>query len=87
MPNVSGGRDAGAAGGALEVLVGLKIQALVNDPLRAVADWDDIRMMLPAAGRQRQKLDWELLLDYLRLFQMEERLGELKSIHGTIEQD
>lgn len=69
----------------VEDLVGLKIQGMVNDPSRAVADWDDIRMLLQAAGQQRQRLDWDLLLDYLQLFRMEHRLGELKSIYGTPE--
>jgi hypothetical protein len=69
----------------VEDLVGLKIQGLVNDPSRAVADWDDIRMLLQAAGQQRHVMDWELLLDYLRLFRMEQRLDELKTIYGSVE--
>jgi hypothetical protein len=69
----------------VEDLVGLKIQALVNDPSRAIADWDDIRMLLQAAGQQRRPLDWGLVLDYLRLFRQEHRLEEMKSIYGTPE--
>ena len=67
----------------IEDIVGLKIQALVNDPTRAVGDWNDIRLLLEAARERAQPLDWALLEDYLRLFQLEGRLAELKSIHGT----
>jgi hypothetical protein len=49
------------------------------------ADWDDIRMLLQAAGEQRHVLDWDLLLDYLQLFRLENRLVELKAIYGTVE--
>jgi hypothetical protein len=69
----------------LEDLIGLKVQALVNDPARALPDWDDIRLLLQAAGREKRALDWELLTDYLRLFGMENRLGDLKAIYGTTE--
>ena len=41
--------------------------------------------LLQAAGQQRRVLDWDLLLDYLRLFSLEHRLDELKSIYGAIE--
>jgi hypothetical protein len=66
-----------------EDIVGLKIQALVNDPSRAVGDWHDIRLHLESARDQGQSLDWELLEDYLRLFQLESKLPELKTIHGA----
>jgi hypothetical protein len=69
----------------LEDIVGLKVQALVNDPTRAAGDWNDIRLLLEAAREQRLTLDWELLEDYLRLFSLEGRLAELKSIHGATE--
>jgi hypothetical protein len=69
----------------IEDLIGLKVQALVNDPARAVGDWNDIRLLLETAREQRLTLDWELLEDYLRLFQLEARLPDLKSIHGTTE--
>jgi len=67
----------------IEDIVGLKIQAVANDPSRALADWHDIGLLLAAAREQRVALDWELLEDYLRLFHFEARLPELKSIHGT----
>lgn len=66
-----------------EDIIGLKIQALANDPTRALSDWHDIALLLAAAREQRVAVDWELLEDYLRLFGLEARLPELKSIHGT----
>lgn len=69
----------------IEDIAGLKVQDLVNNPARAVRDWADIRMMLEAAGEQKQVIDWELLGDYLALFQLESKLPELKGWYGTIE--
>jgi hypothetical protein len=67
----------------IEDIIGLKIQAIANDPARAIADWHDIGLLLSTAREQRRALDWELLEDYLRLFQFEDKLSELKLIHGT----
>lgn len=66
----------------LEDLVGLKVQALVNNPSRAVRDWLDIHLLLEAAGRDARPIDWELVRDYLRIFRLETRLDELKTIHA-----
>lgn len=66
----------------IEDIVGLKIQAIANDPARAIADWHDIGLLVAAAREQRLALDWELLEDYLRLFHFEGKLADLKSIHG-----
>lgn len=68
-------------------LIGLKVQALVNDPERTANDWADIRMLLQAAGTQGEPLDWELLTDYLRVFRMENRLPELQAIYGQADRD
>lgn len=68
---------------AIEDLIGLKVQAIANDPARAIADWHDIALLLSAAQEQRLTLDWELLEDYLRLFHFEAKLPELKAIHGA----
>lgn len=69
----------------IEDIAGLKVQALINNPERATKDWADIRMMLEAAGEQQQKIDWELLADYLAIFQLESKLAELKKWYGTVE--
>jgi hypothetical protein len=68
-----------------EDIIGLKIQALKNDPSRAMGDWHDILLLLAAAGRQRHAIDWPLLEDYLRLFHLEAKLPELKSAYGSPE--
>lgn len=79
-----------AAGATLPVatvedIIGLKIQAIANDPARAFGDWHDIGLLLIAAREQRRPVDWQLLDDYLRLFHFEAKLPDLKSIHGTPE--
>ncbi len=67
----------------IEDIVGLKVQAAVNDPTRAVRDWADIRMLLEAASERGAVIDWALLADYLELFHLESRMTELKSFYGT----
>lgn len=66
----------------IEDLIGLKVQALVNNPLRATRDWADIRMMLEAARENADPVDWELVASYLEIFQMQDRLVELKEYYG-----
>lgn len=68
-----------------EDIIGLKIQASKNDPSRAVGDWHDILLLVGAAARQGRALDWPLLEDYLRLFQLEAKLPDLKSAYGPLE--
>ncbi len=67
----------------IEDIVGLKVQALCNDPSRAEGDWHDIRQLVRTAHAQGATLDWDLLGDYLSLFRMLDRLPELKSLHGA----
>jgi predicted nucleotidyltransferase len=69
----------------MEDLIGLKVQASVNDPTRAIHDWDDIRLLLEAARCQGVAIDWGLVEDYLRLFGLEAKLAQLKIIHGATE--
>jgi predicted nucleotidyltransferase len=68
----------------IEDLIGLKVQALVNNPDRTLKDWSDICMMLKTAGEDRIPLDWELIDDYLRLFHLEGILSEMKGLYGTL---
>ena len=65
----------------IEDLVGLKIQALVNNPARAAGDWSDIHRMVRHAGEQAITLDWELIADYLEIFRLSEKLAELNTLH------
>jgi hypothetical protein len=67
----------------VEDIIGLKVQAIANDPSRAMADWHDIGLLVAAARAQGADLDWELVEDYLRLFAFEAKLPELKTIHGV----
>lgn len=69
----------------IEDLIGLKIQALVNNPRRAEQDWVDIRLLLQTAAEQALTLDWPLLADYLEIFHLEVKLPELKRWYGKIE--
>ena len=66
----------------IEDLIGLKIQALTNDPDRAEGDWHDIRSLLKAARTNGAAIDWELIVDYLGIFHLEARLAELKRCYG-----
>ena len=66
----------------MEDIIGLKVQASVNDPARVTRDWSDIRMMLETAGEQGAVIDWQLLADYLEIFHLEARLPELKGYYG-----
>ena len=66
----------------LEDLIGLKIQAATNDPARSRSDWNDIHLLLEHAARQRLPLDWELIGDYLGLFDLQTKLPELKQTYG-----
>ena len=66
----------------VEDIIGLKIQATVNDPGRKTRDYADIRMMLETSAEMAQPIDWELLEDYLDLFRLQSFLVELKSWYG-----
>lgn len=65
-----------------EDIIGLKIQAAVNDPGRETQDWLDIRLLLEAAAQQGAQPDWDLIADYLRIFKLDDRLATLKEWHG-----
>ncbi len=62
----------------IEDIVGLKIQALVNDPSRATGDWSDIRLLIEAAAREKHRLDWELIGEYLEIFQLSDKQSQLR---------
>ncbi|MDQ8205607.1 hypothetical protein [Pelagicoccus sp. SDUM812003] len=76
-----------SAAGAMRVLqpedlIGLKLQALVNDPSREAGELEDMRALLRAAKSVGRGVDWELLEDYFGLFDRTETLERLRSEHG-----
>lgn len=64
---------------ATEDIIGLKVQAMCNDPSRAEQDWLDIRLLVRAARQLNQPLDWELIEQYLQLFGKQDLLEPLRS--------
>ena len=64
----------------IEDIIGLKIQALCNDPTRAPGDWSDVYALLVHASSERIPLDWELIGDYLSIFGLNGKLDELRRL-------
>lgn len=67
----------------VEDLIGLKVQALRNDPIRETSDWADIQLLIEGASRGDRSLDWELIGDYLDLLGFSDKLDELKDWYGA----
>jgi hypothetical protein len=63
----------------IEDLVGLKIQAMVNDPTRQPEDLADIEALLEL---HQTHLDWDLLEEYFQLFEQNKLLERLKGKYG-----
>jgi hypothetical protein len=51
-----------------EDIIGLKVQALSNDPSREVKDYADIDALLKSRHASSVSIDWPLLHDYFELF-------------------
>ena len=66
-----------------EDLIGLKIQAACNDPQRALSDWADIQLLIQSSARSARPIDWELISDYLELFDQLDKLSSIKDWYGT----
>lgn len=65
-----------------EDLIGLKLQAMVNDPKRTDHELSDISLLLDACKIREQPIDWELLEDHFGLFEKQELFQRLKTEHG-----
>lgn len=65
-----------------EDIIGLKLQALVNDASRKNREYADIEAIV---GHYRETLDWDLIKDYFSLFGQEEQFMVLKVKHGSAE--
>ena len=61
----------------LEDLIGLKVQALVNDPERRRGETVDIRALLEAAAARGTSVDLVRVREYFALFSEERELEEL----------
>ena len=61
-----------------EDLIGLKVQAICNDPSRTSLDMSDIEALAKIFG---SSLDWSRIEEYLKLFGMEEKLRNLKELY------
>jgi predicted nucleotidyltransferase len=66
----------------VEDIIGLKVQAACNDETRADSDWTDIRSLVETQARLGQRLDWELIGDYLGLFQRDHKLTIIEDWYG-----
>lgn len=67
----------------IEDLIGLKIQALTNDPRRALSDWNDIHRLIIQAAETSRSLEWDRVSDYLDIFQLRAKLPELKHLYES----
>lgn len=68
-----------------EDIIGLKLQALVNDPSRQGQDLADVEALLQAKQRRQEAVDWELLREYFELFDRSEILADLLERYGQVE--
>ena len=66
----------------IEDIIGLKIQAAVNDEQRAAADWADIRLMLEVSAQTGRALNWALIADYLDIFNLKSELACMRGWYG-----
>jgi predicted nucleotidyltransferase len=64
-----------------EDIIGLKLQAAVNNPGRKNREYVDIAMIME---HYRQKLDWRLLGEYFRLFNKGKDFKILKERYGKV---
>lgn len=58
----------------VEDIIGLKLQALVNNSSRYIKEWYDIEMLL----NNNRKINWARLKKYFKLFDKEKEFKELK---------
>lgn len=65
----------------VEDLIGLKVQAIANDPSRKPIDLADIESLMEAYGGS---IDWSLIEEYFALFDLNDLFSELGSRYGEI---
>jgi hypothetical protein len=59
-----------------EDIIGLKLQALANDPNRETQDYADIELLL---NNFKSNINWDLLAEYFTLFNLLQKYHELKA--------
>jgi len=64
-----------------EDIIGLKLQALVNDKLREPREYADIEDLMYYF---KEKLNWNLIEEYFSLFEKKEKYHELEKKYGNI---
>jgi hypothetical protein len=62
-----------------EDIIGLKVQALANDPLRETREYADIAEILSYV---KENLDWELVKEYFYLFKKEKEFKLFQEKYG-----
>jgi len=58
-----------------EDIIGLKLQAIINDENRITQEFADIESLM---GFYKSNLDWRLIEEYFKIFDQEEKFIELK---------
>lgn len=64
-----------------EDIIGLKVQAAVNDPTRSDREFLDIEALMEHYGKG---LDWAMLEEYFSLFERKEKFIELKTKYYNV---
>jgi hypothetical protein len=65
----------------VEDIIGLKIQAIANNPKRKEIDTADIVMLL---DKHHEDVDWNLLNEYFCIFEMEDKFKELRKRYDVL---
>lgn len=65
-----------------EDIIGLKVQAMVNDPTRQTQELADIEALM---GRFGSKLDWRRMEEYFSLFGQQPRFLELRDRYSHVD--
>ena len=65
----------------VEDLIGLKVQAIANDPSRKPIDMADIESLMETYGGS---IDWSIIEEYFALFEFNDLFEELKNKYGKI---
>jgi len=64
-----------------EDVIGLKVQAMANDPSRQTTDLADIEALM---AMHKDTLDWELIGEYFKIFNMQETANTLRKKYHEI---